>query len=81
MADGQTFTDQFGGKPKPISASGVIGGRYPPLAGYMWHGVMAFRRRKISVADHPVGNSVGAIGWWCVPCVGFGPGVQAAAMR
>jgi len=28
---------QLGGKPKQITASGVICGRYPPLAGFMLH--------------------------------------------
>ena len=27
----------FGGKPKPVPASGVTGRRYPPLAGYIMH--------------------------------------------
>jgi hypothetical protein len=43
MAAGQTYTEQLGGKPKPISASGVIGGRYPPLAGCMLHCMMPLR--------------------------------------
>jgi len=39
MADGQALSDRFGGKPKPISALGVIGRRYPPLARCKWHAV------------------------------------------
>ena len=51
-----------GGKPKPVAVSDVTGKRYPPLAGSMSHSVNASGWITCG-ADHPVGNSVGAIGW------------------
>jgi hypothetical protein len=54
----------FGGKPKPVAAlTGVTGGRYPPSAGYMLHTMASLRGHRSCVADQPVGNLVGAIGW------------------
>jgi hypothetical protein len=54
----------FGGKPKPVAALlGVTGGRYPPSAGYMSHAMVPLRGHRSRVADQPVGNLVGAIGW------------------
>jgi hypothetical protein len=59
----------FGGKPKPVAVfAGVTGGRYPPSAGYMLHTMAFLRGHRSCVADQPVGNLVGAIGW----CETFG---------
>jgi hypothetical protein len=63
-----------GGKPKPVSVSDVTGERYPPPAGCMSHGVNALGRITC-VADRPVGNSVGAIGWSVSPVVASLQGV------
>jgi len=41
MADGYTYPKTLGGKPKPITASGVIGERYPPPEGLISHSAMA----------------------------------------
>ena len=49
-------------KPKPITASGVIGRRYPPPEGCMLYLVTALWCLISCMADHPLGNSVGAIG-------------------
>jgi hypothetical protein len=57
-----------GGKPKPVAVSDVTGERYPPSAGSMLHSVNVFGG-IICRADHPVGNSVGAIGWLVSPVV------------
>jgi len=52
----------LGGKPKPITVSGVIGRRYPPPEGCMLYFVTALWCLISCMADHPLGNSVGAIG-------------------
>jgi hypothetical protein len=57
-----SFIQDTGGKPKPVAVCDVTGERYPPPAGYMLHGVKASGSITCG-ADHPVGNSVGAIGW------------------
>ena len=45
-------------------ACDVTGERYPPLEGYMsqFQGCPSPGPNELSVADHPLGNSVGAIG-------------------
>ena len=58
-------------------SSGVTGGRSPPLAGCMVHGSdRSFGDATVRAADHPVGNSVGAIGEW-VRVVGMPVGSPA----
>ena len=52
----------LGGKPKLISASGVIGRRYPPLEGCMLYSATSLWCLISCMADHPLGNLVGAIG-------------------
>jgi hypothetical protein len=52
----------LGGKPKPITASGVIGRRYPPPEKCMLYTVITLWCLSSSIADHFLGNSVGAIG-------------------
>lgn len=41
VADGYTYPKTLGGKPKLITASGVISERYPPPEGRISHPVMA----------------------------------------
>jgi len=41
VADGYTFPKTLGGKPKLITASGVISERYPPPEGLILHLAMA----------------------------------------
>jgi len=50
----------FGGRPKLVTAPGVTGGRYPPPEGCMlYSGALV---PDHCIVDHPLGNSVGAIG-------------------
>lgn len=44
----------------------VAGEGYPPLAGYI--SLSACSKAAVLGVDHPVGNSVGAIGWWIGSC-------------
>jgi hypothetical protein len=62
LTDGQTYPQTVGGKPKQIAVLDVICGRYPPPTGCMWHLWEGAWRRNTRATDHPVGNSVGAIG-------------------
>jgi len=52
----------FGGKPKPVAASGVTGRRYPPLERRMLYSVDVQLYCSSCIADRLLGNSVGAIG-------------------
>ncbi len=53
----------LGGKPKPVAACGVTGGRYPPPERRMPYSANAAMRCCSGIADRLLGNSVGAIGW------------------
>src|SRR5947209_3396474 len=67
-----TVQKTFGGKPKPVAAYGVTGGRYPPPERRMPYAVNARCAAAAVFADRLLGNSVGAIGWplgtCCSPC-------------
>ena len=51
----------FGGKPKPVSASGVMGRRYPPLAGYIMHCSITLRVALLCVG--PVCGELSGGNW------------------
>jgi hypothetical protein len=56
------FIRHFGGKPKPVAAfNGVTGGRYPPPERCMLYSVIVLSYLISCMADHLLGNSVGAI--------------------
>jgi hypothetical protein len=53
----------FGGKPKPVTVlAGVTGGRYPPPEGCMLYSIIVLSHLNRCMSDHPLGNSVRAIG-------------------
>jgi hypothetical protein len=71
---------QLGGKPMLITASGVIGGRYPPLAGSMLHGVTAPAPNHLC-SGQPCGELSGG-NWMVVRGLRDSSlGLRAAAMR
>ena len=78
MATDQQTNSGEGLSRKPLS--GVNCGRYPPLAGCMSHRLRRLRVSWPCAADHLVGNSVGANGWWR-GARGLVPRLQAAVVR
>ena len=64
LADGYHYPKTIGGKPKPVAVPrDVTGGWYPPLEECMLQAAGGLHGPgAVSVADHFLGNSVGAIG-------------------
>ena len=80
LADGYHFLQILGGKPGPVAASGRDRPSVSSSLGVHVTVRGGFAARAVSVADHVLGNSVGAIGWLLAPSVSKLSGLGGAGL-